>query len=317
MHKPMPLDGASSAAQQQFSCNLSVNSAVVVCPEEKTMPEDRAAEVVEKVKNRDRQAAEACKKAAQKKYGVRPRNYFGYMGSPKETAVVKSVLNASNRQISPELLYTIAIGEGLNDYFHDGGKKARKGEARVSGFDHIGLDDFGSDVDTLKKEGFLRNDFDPGDEYAVKTVTLPPGEVGAGTKKRSATFRDLPSAMEALGADLAWRRNKFSVDAEEVLGEVQAKKLTDQELDYWTYIYFNAGLDKGKKRLEKTKSAAITKWKGDPEGAGVGYSTDARSNALVRMATMEYIRCTGVFKSAHEECAESAQTYLKGPPADR
>lgn len=290
------LDTAASSAQSTFS-ETSPVELVAPCAKKKAVPEGPAAQTVEKVKNRNRKADRACKKAAQQKYGVRPRNLFGYLDGPRHIALAQAILDHSDEDISPEFLYAVVMLEGLNAYFNNGGKRAREGKKRVSGFEHIGLDDFGNDAGNLKENGYLRSDYDKGDEFAVQSAVNEKGEV-----KKSATFSDLDVATEAASAELSWRRDMFLQDADSVLGEEEAAKMTPEEIDYWTYIYFNSGVAGGRKHLEKNKSAKIRKWKKGPEGEGSGYSANARSNALVRMATMEYLRCAGIFKSEDQQC---------------
>jgi len=307
------LDAAAASAQESFSSGEPV---VTTCSHKDASAPDPASQVVTQVKNRSRKSARACRKAAQKKYGVRPRNLFGYLDGPKHIALAKAITEHSSENISPELLYTVMMLEGLNHYFDDNGKKAREGTARVSGFDHAGLDDFGSDAGKLKSDGYLREDFDKGDEYTVTKRVNEHNEV-----KKTANFSDLDSATEAASAELSWRRDVFLQDADSILGEDQASELTPEEIDYWTYIYFNSGIGSGRKRLKKRKSAKIKKWKGDPEGEGQGYSDNAHSNALVRLATLEYLRCTGVLKTTKpDDCTPESPAPVTpgvtGPVSD-
>src|SRR5262249_37304050 len=136
---------------------------------------------------------------------------------------------------NPKNKKAIALKQKL-DHLVD---EARKGKGKVSGAAHIGLDDFGKDAEELKKEHLLREDFNEGDNYEPVDYILPKGEAGAGKKKKSADFKDLASALEAMAARLAYDRSRFLRDAREVLGEKRAGKLTQTEIDYWTYIYYN------------------------------------------------------------------------------
>src|SRR5262249_22291813 len=140
-------------------------------------------------------------------------------------------------------------------------------------------------------------------EYTVSEAVLPAGEAHAGETRRSANFKNLDTGLEALSAELASDRAAFLDDAKSALGEKAANKPTEPDINYWTYRYFNQGRDGAKKLLEKVKKAKIPRWTGDPEGAGKGYSKNARSNALVRASTTEYLKCTGVFDVPEEEPA--------------
>lgn len=292
---------------------LDAEGMIVPCPLQEPSVEERADEITTKARNRDRKNAAACAKAAEKKYGVRPRNLFGYLDGPRHKAAAKAFAKHSGESISPAFLYSVLMLEGMNRYFDHGGKHAREGKAQVDGFNHAGLDDFGSDAENLKNDGYLRSDYNKNDEYTTTWKTNEKGE-----RKKSANFKNLDVATEAGSAELAWRRDVFLQDAEEVLGEEEATNLTPEEIDYWTYLYFNAGNVRGKQLLESRKSAKIRKWKKNPEGEGGGFSRNAHSNALIRIATMEYLRCTGVFQStSREECAEARDAYLRLHTKDR
>lgn len=244
-----------------------------------------------------------CKKAALLKYGVRPRNYLSYIDSPKESALVEAVQKYSSEEVSPEFLYSVMMGEGLNQYFDQGGSRAERGEARVSGYHHIGLDQFGSDVERLKTAGYLRNDFDG---YTLDP--RPENDALVPHPVLSANFKDLPHAVEATAAELEWRRAEFYKDAYDLLGEEGLENLTLIEVDYWNYVYFNAGLKNGRNMLKKRGTAVVKKWRGNPEGEEGGYSHNAHSNSLVRLATTEYIRCIGVFQGKTVTYGELSQS---------
>ena len=94
-----------------------------------------------------------------------------------------------------------------------------------------------------------------------------------------------------------------SVDLLDLLEE-RAARLTRAETEYWTYRYFNQGVKGARKALAGRKSPAVRRWGGDPEGDGGGFSRNAHSNTLVRLATTEFVRCLGVFAGADDGCPD-------------
>jgi hypothetical protein len=250
-----------------------------------------ADKIIDKVQSRDRSKDSVYASVMEQKYGVRPRHLFGFINGPDEKMLVDAIYKNSGDGISPEFLCSVAFGEGLN-YYHEAGFR---GAEKVNGFSYLGLDNFSDDISRLKAKGYLPANFNEGDEYTVSEEVLPASESGAGKTVRSAEFKDINTAMMALKATLAHRSDVFLNDAERILGETAATKITDDEKDYWTYYYFNAGEGNGENRLRNAGTVAINKWKGSTQGEGNGYSTNPHSNSLVRVATTEYLKNSKVF----------------------
>jgi len=294
----MELETALEAASEAFTSTVGTDG-IVRCPLADS-PGDRAEQVIQRSKTRDRKKQRKCRESIQNRYGVRPKNLFGYIDSAKEKNVVKAVLNNSNEKISPEFLYSVAMGEGLTFYFSDYGSKASAGTAPVDGPQHIGLDEFGDDVTELQAGGYLRKDFRKGTDYTPYDWVR--NEAGGEMLLHTAKFKNLNVALEAVSAELTARRDKFIADYFEMYGEDATEDLNDEQLDYWTYIYYNTRPKVRRKLLTKARFGRITEWTGDPEAGNEG-SRDPVLNADIRTATAAYLRCVGVFRV--DECDDT------------
>lgn len=260
-------------------------------PSQTGVKQGAADKIIDNVQNRNQSDDSVYASAIEQKYGVRPRHLFGFINGQDEKKIVDAIYKNSGDGISPEFLCSVAFGEGLN-YYHEAGYR---GTEKINGFSYLGLDNFSDDISRLKAGGYLPGNFNEGDEYTVSEEVLPASESGAGKTVRSAEFKDINTAMIALKATLSHRRDAFLIDAERILGKEAAAKITGEEKDYWTYYYFNAGEGNGKNRLRDAGSAMLHKWSGNAEGEGNGYSTNAHSNSLVRVATTEYLKNSKVF----------------------
>jgi negative regulator of replication initiation len=90
---------------------------------------------------------------------------------------------------------------------------------------------------------FLPAGYDPKKAQEVRHINEKGREV------RSAEFADLKTALQALLAMLKRRRTLFEQDAK-AAGYATP---TEEELVYWTYVYFNFGEFGGKQQLQKFK----------------------------------------------------------------
>ena len=132
--------------------------------------------------------------------------------------------------VPPDTLAAAAFKEGLNDWVEL--QYYNNPKAKIDGFTSLGLWDFVTDIDKLKREGFLREDFN---DYRIKDSHV--------------TFNDLTPALEAFGAELAWRRAIFLKDAKDKGYDLNS--ISEEQMNYWTYIYFNCGTNCGKTRLNR------------------------------------------------------------------
>lgn len=274
--------------KKEYSADLLASSKKT--PSQTGFKQGATDKIIDNVQNRN-QSDSGHASAIEQKYGVRPRHLFGFINGQDEKMIVDAIYKNSGDGISPEFLCSVAFGEGLN-YYHEAGCR---GTEKINGFSYLGLDNFSDDISRLKAGGYLLGNFNEGEECTVSEEVLPASESGAGKTVRSAEFKDINTAMIALKATLSHRRDAFLNDAERILGKEAAAKITEEEKDYWTYYYFNAGEGNGKNRLRNAGSAMLHKWTGNAEGEGNGYSTNAHSNCLVRVATTEYLKNSKVF----------------------
>jgi hypothetical protein len=172
--------------------------------------------------------------------------------------VVDVIFNVADATIPPLQLYTYAAIEGLlNRYVRPQlglastafPTKAQLATVRtdkpISGFVALGLDDFMTEMNAPREplSKFLPAGYDPKKAQEVRHINEKGREV------RSAEFADLKTALQALLAMLKRRRTLFEQDAK-AAGYATP---TEEELVYWTYVYFNFGEFGGKQQLQKFK----------------------------------------------------------------
>lgn len=190
--------------------------------------------------------------------------------------------------VSPLLVYTIAIGEGfgigvINRYYL--GFRTND-DSYVDGWDDLGLDHFSSEIDILKAGGFLRKDFNEYSEYSEVNEK--------GENARTAKFNSMKEGLEALGARVAYAKWLFLKDAKS-LG-IQTESLTGDEMNFWTYYYFNRG--SGKDKLQTLLNDDVfddSQFIRARPGEVVQNGCNARHNAIIRTAVAKFIRELGIF----------------------
>ncbi len=267
---------------------LRANQAFLAQP---TAPADEAQAVVWRAGRVNPNDEKTIALLEQARLGLRPRHWSGYVDDLREVGVAQTVLDAarSQKNLSPAFLYTIAIGEGMNGYldFASNPEKVNAGES-VSGFGHIGLDQFVAMVPTLREKGFLKPDFVEGNQYTASE----PIDNELGQPTASADFKDLPSSMTALAAVLSLTRDQFLNDVEKVLGPAALASLTEEQTNFFTYVYFNAGPGFGLRRV-KNEGLDYFSPQTDPENI-----MNARNNALIRVETANVIQKLNIFPPA-------------------
>ncbi len=156
----------------------------------------------------------------------------------------------------------------------------------VSGFSDLGTDTFATAAADLKRRGFLPEWFQEGRDYTVTSHVNEKGE-----NVQSADFPDLKRGLIALRAMLADCRSRFQRDARAVLGASAASRLTQDQLDSYTYVYFNAGAGFGRKHLQANGLGAVAKWDAPPPAD----NRIARYNAIQRLSTQKLMDSLGWF----------------------
>ncbi len=100
-------------------------------------------------------------------------------------------------------------------------------------FDFIGMDRFELELDDMITEHLLTKDFKKG--HFKRTGQTRTGEKGAVYKQ--IRFNDVSTTIEAFAAFIKHRRNFLVQD----LKELGYENRSADELDYWNYVYYNAG----------------------------------------------------------------------------
>jgi hypothetical protein len=216
--------------------------------------------------------------AADAEYRSRQGVFFGAFGSPlgklkatysgsqaqywlKNTApqIVDIIYSVADADLTPLQLYAYAQKEGLVDYVRDQlGLAARASPtsaqlrsvsttASISGFDYLGLVDYGSELTAVRHPltSFLPSGYDRSKASAITRSNEHRRTVS------SAEFPNLAMALQALAAMIKRRRTLFVEDAK----AAGYPKPTEDELVYWTYVYFNAGEYGAKEQLVKYNGA--------------------------------------------------------------
>ncbi len=230
------------------------------------------------VANRAREAyrnRESLRREAREKLGISSMSIFEFLDGEDEHGVINALLeNSQESGIEVEVLTAAAFQEGLSRYV-----------AQFSPDVHFPIPSFfvglhytfenSASIDTLKNEGFLRNDFD---EYFARNE----GYVD---------FTNINSAIEALSATLLHRRSLFFEDLEE-LG-IDKNTLTKDQVAYWTYLYFNCGDTCGRNRIGRY-GIEIPKW------IGSSSVSNTNRNTKLFLGIVYQIRSAGLFDSLNQ-----------------
>jgi hypothetical protein len=184
-----------------------------------------------------------------------PRSQAKFWLKNTSPQIADIIYRVADAELPAVQLYAYAQKEGLTDYVRDQlglaktdePSKAQLAAVRttkaVSGFGYLGLDDYGDEVGAKRHP--LTEFLPPGfDRSAVRPATR---NNEYGREVHSGEFPTLLSALQALAAMLERRRALFLEDA----AASGYPKPTEDELVYWTYVYFNAGVPGGSEQLRK------------------------------------------------------------------
>lgn len=198
--------------------------------------------------------------------------------------------------ISSSELYTLAMEEGLilylagyddpneeKSYYTGGYYCTNSYTLPINGLFYLGLDYFPSEVSGLKNGNFLRQNFNEYKIVSVDSDALP-----------YAIFNNLDYGLEAIAARFAWTKWRFLNDAKN-LG-IDTKTLSEDQINFWTYYYYNLGANAGRNVLKKYVNNGILN---DRifiymSGESVVHGRSARHNAIIYAAMVKFIRGSGV-----------------------
>lgn len=211
--------------------------------------------------------------AAKAKWGNPGMRIFGYLDDFREAPIIRALVNGCNAAgVSLNFCTSVAFNEGLNIYIDKNFYENQN--APVSGFVYLGLDNFGSEAAGLKKGGYLRQDFE---EFKVTDAVNEKGQ-----RVKSSDFPNIDAALEALGARLKYTQDLVLRDAAKY-----GYKLNSDQLDYWTYVYWNCGPACRTQKLQNGQDIPTNPGKigqGDPVG-----------NSKRVLATRDLISKSGMF----------------------
>ncbi|HWN66483.1 MAG TPA: hypothetical protein VNM90_02525, partial [Haliangium sp.] len=158
-------------------------------------------------------------------------------------------------------------------------------DEEINGFTYLGLDDYQDDLNAKRKpmRDFLPSSFDE------SKVTPVQRQNEKGRTVRSGKFPDLKAALQAFSASMKRRRALFLEDAQAAGYGAPSQ----EELVYWTYIYYNAGVEIGKGM--KGGKGQLLKYKGKRK-LGDWITKKEYPNAMKLLDSYRMIRELGVFK---------------------
>jgi hypothetical protein len=218
-----------------------------------------------------------------KHYGVRPRELERFWFDNSELRKNLSL------QGDPILNYTIFVMEGGGDAIKDYGIKYDDPQNPISSYGYLGLDFVASEYPNLVKGNFLPANFEQ--KYGLKVAGT------ANEKFTNIKFYDYPnfeSAAQAMGAYVNYSTSKI-IEMGKQLG---IKAPSNDELIFWTYLYFNNPRDWGDKlKLSQKGNYELNKWTYDDKNQvekkiarGDGLKINIDTMALMRVATYKYLK---------------------------
>lgn len=177
------------------------------------------------------------KKELKEVYDVHINAWGGYADEPKEQPIVEIIEKiAQEIDIVPSYLYTIAVGEGVGWLYLSDPGNYNKGKLvtnkKINGFQNFGLDFFGNPKEWPNLKKYLPNTYNEGDEF--ESVPEIRNEAYGKETVYSANFKDLESAIWAIGAVLKQRADRFNRDWK----KLGYPKPTEDEWAFWVYFYY-------------------------------------------------------------------------------
>jgi hypothetical protein len=189
---------------------------------------------------------------------------MGFLDDPSELRLVNAIhTSAENLDLDKNFLTAVSFTEGLglwiSDYYR------QNPHAEVNSFLNLGMDRFGKEEKRLKEGGYLREDFGGRDYKVIGTIE---GETGE--KSPSINFRNINTAMEGFAAMVKVRQDLVVKDLES--NGLDKSSLTRDELNYWTYVYYNAGSGPPEDKFGKGRNILLRRVREYKEGDSGAFS---------------------------------------------
>lgn len=142
---------------------------------------------------------------------------------------------------------------------------------------------------------------------SLEVVTRGGFKQEQGTQTIPGDFNSLQEGLIGMSGILAERKKMFLDDFRERFSEGEFKRLSEEEISFWTYFYYNCGqgcgrghlygeefVTGGKKRKGVGRENAFSKL--SSEEPSCSSCPDPKVNALRRLATQEWLEQSGVFE---------------------
>jgi hypothetical protein len=146
-----------------------------------------------------------AQQAAKDKWGVTPNDWYIYRTSNMEqySPIYGFISESAQRHaLSPEFLHAVVMGEGLHLFIEQQRKAGTPYQAStaIDAYQYLGTDAIGSSIDELIRDGYI--------DKSHKTNISPKKVVNElGEEKVSAVVAGYETAVEAVAAELHWRKD--------------------------------------------------------------------------------------------------------------
>lgn len=227
------------------------------------------------------------RKVLKSRYGIEPNGWLGFADEPNEKNIVQLIERVADKfpDLSPSIIYTIAIGEGLNLYIQDNKTPSKVDVNRlVDSFEYLGLDFAAKELKEKRIKKLLPIDFKEGKDFFPDTPYIrmePPGDPKKWITVYPAIFNNLESALTGFAAILNSRMNLFLED----VAKLGYSEPGEDERLYWTYFYFQ-NIALGKSSLKKNGSTIFYKNK-----------TPISKLSEERVVTWRFVKINRLFKN--------------------
>ncbi|MDD5253532.1 MAG: hypothetical protein PHG05_00305 [Candidatus Nanoarchaeia archaeon] len=237
------------------------------------------------------------KKNIQEQWGVRPRSYFGFLNEKYvEDDLARWIYEASDSANNNKYGIKVAPSEVFVTYMAEGGAVVSTyyfgHNVPAGGYLYLGLDTLG---DKNEQRRLMDGRFIPS---TLRIESIKSIMNQADTERVTpAEFETLRDGLIAVAGVFAQRKYSFLSDFKDLYGEEELNKLTDDEIFFWSSLYYNAGESLGKKFL-KQRTKVYFPWSGGepkPDDSGGYELKNPRLNSLIRMTTRKWLEDCGVF----------------------
>jgi len=168
------------------------------------------------------------------KYGIEPIKSLPDLARYPDFQ--RDILDASKEmKINPYLIYSSMEQEGLVLYLMN---SPYKSDSIVDTYSKLGIDAIISDLPEIRRNGYL-------EDFSYEGIGKRTNEKGLVVEAANIKLKD---AARAVAAELKVRQENYLIPDLRRRG-IDPTSLTQEELDWWTYTYYNAGQGTGRRLL--------------------------------------------------------------------